>query len=78
MSSLLDAAALERAGVATAAVITRVVVREAAYQADVCGMSGYRPIVVPHPTSHLPEDQIQALATSIVDEVLDRLLSKPD
>lgn len=49
-------------------------VREAAYQADVCGMTGYRPIVVPHPTSHLPEDEIKALATSIVDEVLDRLL----
>lgn len=48
--------------------------REAAYQADVCGMNGYRPIVVPHPTSHLPEDEIKALATRIVDEVLDRLI----
>lgn len=76
MSSLLDAAALEKAGIPTAAVITKVFVREAAYQADVCGMAGYRPIVVPHPTSHLPEDEINALATSIVDEVLDRILLK--
>ena len=54
--------------------ITNVFTREAAYQADVCGMSGYQPIVVPHPTSHLPEAEIKALATSIVDEVLDRLI----
>lgn len=58
--------------------ITRVFVREAAYQADVCGMPEYRPIVVPHPTSHLPEDEIKALATGIVDEVLDRILIRPD
>ena len=77
MSSLLDSSRLERAGVPTAAVITTVFVREAEYQADTSGMRGFRPIVVPHPTSHLPEDQIKALATSIVSDVLDRLLIKP-
>lgn len=77
MSSLLDSSRLERAGVPTAAVITTVFVREAEYQADTSGMRGFRPIVVPHPTSHLPEDQINALATSIVGDVLDRLLIKP-
>ena len=50
--------------------------READYQADASGMLGYRPIVVPHPTSHLPEDQIKALATSIVDTVLERILQQ--
>ena len=76
MSSVLDASRLERAGIPTAAVITKVFVREAAYQADTSGMRGFKPIVVPHPTSHLPEDQIQALATSIIDEILDRILAK--
>jgi len=40
-------------------------------------MRGFKPIVVRHPTSHLPEDQIKALATSIVDPVLERLLAGP-
>lgn len=78
MSSLLDSSRLERAGIPTAAVITKVFVREAAYQADTSGMRGFRPIVVPHPTSHLPEAEIQALATSIIDEILDRLVEKAD
>ena len=60
----------------TAAVITDIFVREAAYQADTSGMRGFQPIVVPHPTSHLPEDQIKVLATSIVDRVL-AVLVKP-
>ena len=77
MSSVLDASRLERAGIPTAAVITKVFVREAAYQADTSGMRGFKPIVVPHPTSHLPEDQIQALATSIIDEILERILQPP-
>ena len=75
MSSVLDTSHLERAGIPTAAVITAVFVREAEYQADASGMRGFRPIIVTHPTSHLPEDQIKALATSIVEQVLDRLLS---
>jgi hypothetical protein len=77
LSSVLDSSRLERAGVPTAAVITSVFVREADYQADTSGMRGFKPIVVPHPTSHLPEDQIKALATSIVDEILERLLQRP-
>jgi len=78
LSSVLDASRLERAGVPTAAVITTVFVREADYQADTSGMRGFKPVVVPHPTSHLPEDEIKALATSIVDKVLDQLLQRPD
>ena len=77
MSSVLDTARLERAGVPTVPVITTAFVREADYQADTSGMRGFKPIVVPHPTSHLPEDEIRALATSIVDEVLSRLLQRP-
>ena len=77
MSSVLDASRLERAGIPTAAVITKVFVREAAYQADTSGMRGFKPIIVPHPTSHLPEEQIQALATSIIDEILERILQQP-
>jgi hypothetical protein len=67
---VLDSSRLEKAGVPTAAVITDIFVREAAYQADTSGMRGFQPIVVPHPTSHLPEADIQALATSIVNRVL--------
>ena len=77
MSSVLDSSQLERAGVPTAAVITNVFVREADYQADTSGMRGFKPVVVPHPTSHLPEDQIKALATNTVDEVLKRLIQAP-
>ena len=77
MSSVLDSSQLERAGVPTAAVITNVFVREADYQADTSGMRGFRPVIVPHPTSHLPEDEIKALATRIVDDVLEKLLQKP-
>ena len=77
MSSVLDSSRLERAGVPTATVITNIFVREADYQADTSGMRGFKPIVVQHPTSHLPEDQIKALATSIVDSVLERLLQRP-
>lgn len=75
MSSVLDTSRLERAGIPTACFITSVFTREADYQADVSGMQGFTPIVVPHPTSHLPEDEIKALATANVDAVLDRLLS---
>lgn len=75
---MLDSSRLERAGVPVAAVITNVFVREAAYQADTSGMQGFKPIIVPHPTSHLPEAEIQALATSIVGSVLERLLQRPD
>ncbi len=71
---MLDSSRLEKAGVPTAAVITDVFTREAAYQADTSGMRGFAAIVVPHPTSHLPEDEIKALATSIVDRVLAVLL----
>lgn len=77
MSSVLDASRLERAGIPTAAVITTIFVREADYQADTSGMQNFKPVVVAHPTSHLPEDEIQALATSIVDQILDRLLQRP-
>ena len=77
MSSVLDASRLERAGIPTTAVITTVFVREAKYQADTSGMRGFLPMVVPHPTSHLPEDEIKALATSIVDPILAILLEKP-
>jgi hypothetical protein len=77
LSSLLDTARLERAGVPTATVITNIFTREADYQAETSGMRGFKPIVVPHPTSHLPEEQIKALATSIVDPVLERLLASP-
>ena len=77
MSSVLDSSQLERAGVPTAAVITTVFVREADYQADTSGMRNFKPVVVPHPTSHLPEDEIKALATSIVDDVLSRLIGVP-
>jgi hypothetical protein len=73
---VLDSSRLEKAGIPTAAVITDVFVREAAYQAETSGMRGFQPIVVPHPTSHLPEDEIKALATSIVDRVL-AVLIKP-
>jgi hypothetical protein len=71
---VLDSSRLEKAGVPTAAVITEVFKREAAYQADTSGMRGFEPIVVPHPTSHLAEEDIKALATSIVDRVLSVLL----
>ena len=77
MSSVLDSSQLERAGVPTAAVITTVFVREADYQADTSGMRNFKPVVVPHPTSHLPEDEIKALATGIVDDVLSRLIEAP-
>lgn len=74
MSSVLDSSRLERAGVPTATVITNIFVREADYQADTSGMRGFKPVVVPHPTSHLPEDQIKALATANMDEILKRLV----
>lgn len=74
---MLDASRLERAGIPTVAVITDIFVREAAYQADTSGMRGFQPIVVPHPTSHLPEDEIKALATSNVDRMLTILIQQP-
>ena len=59
------------------AVITDVFLREARYQADTSGMRDFRPIVVPHPTSHLPEDEIQALATANVERILSILFGTP-
>lgn len=78
MSSVLDSAHLEAAGIPSAVVITSVFVREADYQATVSGLGAFSPIVVPHPTSHLPEEEIAALATSIVDDVLARLVLVPE
>lgn len=65
--------ALERLGVATAAVATEPFVDEALEQARVLGMPEYRMVYVPHPVQLLTLAQLHELADRVWPEIVARL-----
>ncbi len=67
--------ALERAGVATAAVATAPFADEALEQARVLGMPAYRMVFVPHPVQLLGESELRERADRVFPLVVERLTS---
>jgi hypothetical protein len=64
--SLQDALLLERAGVASTVLITEVFVAHVARFATNLGAPGYHNLVVPHPVATKGDEQLRALARSVV------------
>jgi hypothetical protein len=69
---------LERLGIATAAVATEPFLDEALEQARVLGMPDYRMVYVPHPVQLLTLDELHAYADAVLDEIVGRLVARPD
>jgi hypothetical protein len=65
--------ALERRGMATAAVATEPFVDEALEQARLLGMPDYRMIYVPHPVQLLTPAELTAVADAAFEEIVARL-----
>ncbi len=65
--------ALERLGIATAAVATEPFVDEALEQARVLAMPDYRMVYVPHPVQLLTVGEVHELADRAWPEILTRL-----
>jgi len=70
-----DAVALEGAGVPTAVVITSAFVREAEVQCAALGAVGIEPVIIDHPLSTLPAEQIAARADAAVAQIV-RILTR--
>lgn len=64
---------LERLGVPTAAIATEPFVDEALEQARVIGMPDYRMVFIPHPVQVLSEEQLNAHADRVFNEIVARL-----
>ena len=57
-----DGAALERAGIPTAVVVTGEFLHEARMQGAALGMEALKPVVITHPLSTLSDEQIAGRA----------------
>jgi len=64
---------LERLGVPTAAIATEPFVDEALEQARVIDMPDYRMVFIPHPVQVLSEEQLNAHADRVFNEIVARL-----
>jgi hypothetical protein len=70
-----DGIHLDRAGIAAATICTDHFVETAQATASVWGVSDYPVIYMPHPLSTLTEDEIQAQAQRLADQVVHVLLT---
>ena len=68
--------ALERLGIATAAVATEPFLDEALEQARLLGMPDYRMVLIPHPVQLLSDQQIRECADRAFAEIVARLTSQ--
>jgi hypothetical protein len=64
---------LERLGIATAAIATEPFLDEALEQARVLGMPAYRMVFIPHPVQLLSDEQLNAHADRVFDQIAARL-----
>jgi hypothetical protein len=71
--SVHDLVRLERRGIATAGIGTLPFADEALEQARVLGMPDLRMVLVPHPVQLLDAVELDALADSALDRVLQQL-----
>jgi hypothetical protein len=62
--------ALERLGIATAAVATEPFIDEALEQSRVLGMPDYRMVLIPHPVQLLSADELRAYADRAFEEIV--------
>lgn len=67
--------ALERLGIATAAVATEPFADEALEQARMLGMPDYRMVFTKHPVQLLSTDQLARAADAAFDQIVGRLLA---
>jgi len=65
--------ALERLGIATAAVATEPFTDEALEQARLLGMPGYRMVFIEHPVQLLSAEQLRERADAAFDQIVARL-----
>ena len=72
--SVHDVIRLEQAGIPTANVGTDAFLDEALEQARVLGMPEYRMVWLPHPVAIRTDEEMEALARSTVEGILERLL----
>lgn len=68
--------ALERLGIATAAVATEPFLDEALEQARLLGMPDYRMVLIPHPVQLLSDQQIRESANRAFSQIVARLTSQ--
>jgi hypothetical protein len=68
--------ALERLGIATAAVATEPFADEALEQARVLGMPDYRMVFTPHPVQLLSAEELTDQADRAFDQIVARLLGR--
>jgi len=69
-----DAVSLERKGAPTAVVVTKVFLHEAHVQRAALGMDGLDPVVIEHPLSTLPDEEISARASDAARQAVKILL----
>jgi hypothetical protein len=72
-----DVIRLEKAGIPTVNVGTEAFLDEALEQARVLGMPEYRMVWLPHPVAIRTDEEMEALARSTVETILERLLAGP-
>jgi len=72
-----DAVALEQRGRPTAVIVTETFVEEARSQLAALGMEGLTPVVIRHPLSTLPDEEIAGRALEAAPQVERVLLGKP-
>jgi hypothetical protein len=68
--------ALERLGIATAAVATEPFADEALEQARLLGMPDYRMVFTPHPVQLLSAAELAGQADRAFDQIVSRLLGR--
>jgi len=69
-----DGVWFEDQGLPTATVISTEFARAARAQAAALGATDYRTVMVPHPIQPLTRDEVRALADTVFDEIVSRLV----
>ena len=69
-----DGVWFEDQGLPTATVISTEFARAAHAQAAALGATDYRTVMVPHPIQPLTRDEVRALADTVFDEIVSRLV----
>ena len=69
-----DGVWFEDQGLPTATVISTEFANAARAQAAALGATDYRTVMVPHPIQPLTRDEVRALADTVFDEIVSRLV----
>lgn len=75
--SVGDALLMEQAGVPATVLISDVFAAHVAAFATSLGFPGYHSLVVPHPVSSKPDDQLVVIAATVIDQAAQQLAGLP-